>query len=324
MRLGLDIRGGIDDEQLAFGAQLGATDAIGGDACMPSNNGYFEFLELVVFKERVEDAGLKLFAIENMPWDWTDKIKLGLPGRDEQIDNFCKSVQAIGAAGIPAIGYNFRPPTVTGYGVRTSQSTPGRGGAKQTSFDYALIKDHEFGDYGEVTADQMWDNLEYFLKAVVPVAEESGVRMAVHPDDPPAESIAGVARILRNFEGLKRLTEIVESDYNGLDFCQGSMAVQGGDLHETIRYFGESKKIVYVHFRNVTGKFPKFSESFIDEGYVDMADAVKVYKEVGFNGPVIEDHVPAMIGDDSEKYRARAHAMGYTKALIDSIYGRQT
>ena len=124
MRLGLDIRGGVDDEQLAFGAQLGATDAIGGDACMPSDNGYFEFLELVVFRQRVESAGLRLYAIENMPWEWTDKIKLGLPGRDEQIDNFCKSLRNMGAAGIPAIGYNFRPPTVTGYGVRTSQSAP--------------------------------------------------------------------------------------------------------------------------------------------------------------------------------------------------------
>ena len=144
MRLGLDIRGGVDDEQLAFGAQLGATDAIGGDACMPSDSGYFEFLELVVFRQRVESAGLRLYAIENMPWEWTDKIKLGLPGRDEQIDNFCKSLRNMGAAGIPAIGYNFRPPTVTGYGVRTSQSAPGRGGAKQTAFNYDLIKDHPF------------------------------------------------------------------------------------------------------------------------------------------------------------------------------------
>ena len=324
MRLGLDIRGGVDDEQLAFGAQLGATDAIGGDACMPSNNGYFEFLELVVFKQRVENAGLKLFAIENMPWEWTDKIKMGLPGRDEQIENFCESVRAMGAAGIPAIGYNFRPPTVTGYGVRTSQSAPGRGGAKQTSFDYNLINDYPFGDYGEVTADQMWDNLEYFLKAVVPVAEAAGVRMAVHPDDPPAQSIGGVARILNSLNGLKRLTEIVDSEYNGLDFCQGSMAVQDGDVHEAIRYFGGLDKIVYVHFRNVTGRFPKYSEAFIDDGDVDMAEAVKVYKEVGFDGPVIEDHVPAMIGDDPHKYRARAHAMGYTKALIDSIYGRES
>ena len=323
MLLGLDIRGGVDDEQLAFGAQLGATDAIGGDACMPSHNGYFEFLELVVFRQRVESAGLRLFAIENMPWGWTDKIKLGLPGRDEQIDNFCKSLRNMGAAGIPAIGYNFRPPTVTGYGVRTSQSAPGRGGAKQTAFDYDLIKDHPFGDYGEVSADRMWDNLEYFLKAVVPVAEEAGVRMAVHPDDPPAQSIGGVARILNSFDGLKRLTQIVDSEHNALDFCQGSMAVQQGDLHDAIRYFGGRNRIVYVHFRNVTGRFPKFSESFIDEGYVDMAEAVRVYKEVGFDGPVIEDHVPTMIGDDPNKYRARAHAMGYTKALIDAIYGRQ-
>ena len=322
MRLGLDIRGGVDDEQLAFGAQLGATDAIGGPDCLPSNRGYFEFLELVVLRQRVEDAGLRLFAIENMPWGWTDKIKLGLPGRDEQIENFCVSLRNMGAAGIPAIGYNFRPPTVTGYGVRTSQSSRGRGGARQTSFRYDLIEGHPFGDYGKVTADRMWANLEYFLRAVVPVAEEAGVRMAVHPDDPPAHSIGGVARILNSFNGLKRLTEIVESDCNALDFCQGSMAVQGGGLHDAIRYFGSRGKIVYVHFRNVKGAFPVFSESFIDEGDVDMAAAVEVYEEVGFDGPVIEDHVPSMTGDGPGKYRARAHAMGYTQASIDAIYGR--
>lgn len=322
MRLGLDIRGGVDDEQLAFGAQLGATDAIGGADCLPSNRGYFEFLDLVVLRQRVEDAGLRLFAIENMPWEWTDKIKLGLPGRDEQIENFRTSLRNMGAAGIPAIGYNFRPPTVTGYGVRTSQSARGRGGAKQTSFRYDLIEGRPFGDYGEVTAERMWENLEYFLRAVVHVAEEACVRMAVHPDDPPAQSIGGVARILNSFDGLKRLTEVVESDCNAVDFCQGSMAVQRGDLHEAIRYFGGRGKIVYVHFRNVKGAFPAFSESFIDEGDVDMAEAVEVYKEVGFDGPVIEDHVPTMIGDGPGKYRARAHAMGYTKALIDAIYGR--
>ena len=114
----------------------------------------------------------------------------------------------------------------------------------------------------------------------------------------------------------------MDSEYNGLDFCQGSMAVQQGDLHDAIRHFGAHNRIVYVHFRNVTGRFPAFSESFIDEGYVDMAEAVRVYREVGFDGPVIEDHVPAMTGDGPDKYRARAHAMGYTKALIDAIYGR--
>ena len=140
MRLGLDIRGGVDDEQLAFGAQLGATDAIGGDACMPSDSGYFEFLELVVFRQRVESAGLRLFAIENMPWEWTDKIKLGLPGRDEQIDNFCKSLRNMGAAGIPAIGYNFRPPTVTG--VRRSHLSE-RSRTRRREADGLQLRPHQ-------------------------------------------------------------------------------------------------------------------------------------------------------------------------------------
>ena len=323
MRLGLDIRNGATDEELIIARQFGAVDAVGGPDCIPSDKGYFDFHELVVFKQRVEDFGLRLAALENVPWDWNDKIKLGLPGRDEQIENYQRSIKNAGSAGIPILGYNFRPPVSGNYGVRTSKSALGRGGAQQTSFDYDLIRNEPAGEWGEITASEMWNNLEYFLKAVIPIAEESGVTMALHPDDPPASQIGGVTRILNSHDGLKHLIDLVPSDSNALDFCQGSVSVMEGDVHDAIRYFGSRGKIAYVHFRNVTARFPKFAETFIDEGYVDMAAAMAVYKEAGFDGPVIEDHVPVVAGDDPKKLRSHAFAMGYTKALIDSVYGRR-
>ena len=320
MRLGVDVRGGAGDEVLAFGRQLGAVDAVAGPGCLPGDGGHYGFHDLVLLRRRVEDAGLILAAVENVPWEWNDKIKLGLPGRDEQIDSWCKTLRNMGAAGIPVFGYNFRPPSRTGYGYRTSQTAHGRGGARVSSFDYDLIEGAPPGEYGEITDEQMWDNLTYFLKAVIPVAEQAGVRMALHPDDPPVSPIEGVARILGSHAGLRRLVETVPSDCNGLDFCQGAVAAMPESVLDAIRYFGSRNKIVYVHFRNISGTAPRYAETFIDEGYVDMAEAMAAYKEVGFSGTMIDDHVPTM-SDDPEKYRSRAYAMGYIKALMDAVGG---
>ena len=197
----------------------------------------------------------------------------------------------------------------------------------------------------------MWDTLTYFIKAVVPVAEQAGVRMALHPDDPPVSPVAGVARIFRSHEALRRLTETVPSDYNGLTFCQGAISEMPENVLDAIRYFGSRNKISYVHFRGVipirydhamnnnvrpepvegrprrntapsnrsgiTGPVPKFTETFIDEGHVDMLEAMRAYKESGFDGPMIDDHVPDMVGDSDGQYHAHAHALGYMKALMD-------
>ena len=320
MRLGVDVRGGVSDELMAFGRQAGAVDAVGGPGCLPADKGYYDIQALVLLRKRIEDAGLRLAAIENTPWEWTDKIKLGLPGRDEQIDNWCKTLRNVGVVGIPVLGYNFRPPSRSGYGYRTSQTTPGRGGANVSSFDYDLVRDAPPGEYGEITEEQMWENLTYFLKAAIPVAEQSGVHMSVHPDDPPVPVLDGVARVLRSHAGLRRLTETVPSDYNGLTFCQGTVSAMPENVIDAIKYFGGNNKIVYVHFRNISGTIPQYSETFIDEGYVNMAEAMAAYKEAGFDGTVIDDHVPTMV-NDPERYRAKAYAMGYIKALIDIVYG---
>lgn len=328
----LAVSGGIDDEYLAFARQLGATDVVGGAGALPKDKGYYDFNDLSLLRSHIEDAGLRWTVLEAIPPEWCDKIKLGLPGRDEQIDNWRRTLRNMGAAGIPVLGYFLSLRNTGGnYGLRTSKTTRGRGGARVTSFDYDLIKGAT-QDYWkppvsesvEISDEQMWDNVTYFLKAVIPVAEEVGVRMGLHPDDPPISPIGGVARIFRSHEALKRFIEIVPSDSNGLAFCQGTISEMPGDVIDAIRYFGGRDKILYVHFRFVTGPVPAFSETFIDEGHVNALEAMRAYQSVGFDGAMVDDHVPRLIVDSERQHSAHAYAMGYMKALMDTVKGEDS
>ena len=317
MRLALGSVHIVDDQILAFARQLGATDIIvNTPEQLDTGKGYYDFMELVQFRKRIEDAGLRLAAIENVPRQWYNKVLMGLAGRDEQIENWCKTLRNMGKAGVPVLGYHFMALGV----MRTSRTTPGRGEAKVSSFDYDLVKDGPVPDgvNGEVSDEQMWDHFTYFIKAVIPVAEEAGVRMGLHPDDPPISPIAGVARIFRSHAALRRLVETVPSHNNAVEFCQGTVSEMPENVLDAIRYFGSRDKILYVHFRNVSGPVPSFQETFIDEGHVDMLEAIKAYKDAGFDGPIIDDHVPQMVDDTPYGHRGRAYAMGYLKGLIDA------
>lgn len=326
----LAINGRLDDTLVTFARQLGITEVVNGIGNILLEKGYYDFHTLALQKERIEDAGLSWSVLESIPPEWCDKIKLGVPGRDQQIDNWCKTLRNMGKVGIPVLGYFFGLKNVAGnYGLRTSKSTRGRGGAIVTSFDYEKVKgatqDYWYPSVEEgleVSDEQMWDNITYFLKAVIPVAEEAGVRMALHPDDPPISPIGGVARIFRSHEALQRLIEIVPSDCNGLAFCQGTISEMPGDVLDAIRYFGTRDKIRYVHFRFVTGPVPAFSETFIDGGHVNPLEAMRAYKEIGFDGPLIDDHVPHMdVDGEGPQYCSRAFAIGYMKALLDTVEG---
>jgi mannonate dehydratase len=320
VRLALDLRRGINSERLSFGRQIGCTDAVAGPWCLPQDreNGYYDLKSLVGLRKAVEAADMKLAAVENVYFEWYDRIARGQQGRDEQIEKWQLTLRNMGRAEIPILGYHFMALGVW----RTSSTKPGRGGAMVTSYEHRLVEDAPVPRWGPLSDEQMWDNVSYFLKAVIPVAEEAGVRMGLHPDDPPVDAIGGVARIFRNHAALRRLTEeIYLSDYNGLEFCQGTVSEMPDDIYEGIRYFGGKKKIWYVHFRNVSGQVPDFDETFIDEGYVDMYRAMQMYREVGFDGPMIDDHVPAISGDSAPDgpYRSEAFAMGYYKAFIDKL-----
>jgi mannonate dehydratase len=304
----------VTDERLLFIRQLGVKDVLMNTPALPGDERW-EFMDLLHLRMRFEDAGLRLMALENVPAKFYIEAMLGLPGRDRQIENMATTIRNMGRAGIPILGYHWMPNGVW----RTSRSTPGRGGALVTSFDLGLAV-HAPLTHGRVyTADELWANYEYYIRAILPVAEEAGVRLALHPDDPPVESLGGIARIFRNFEGFKRAMEVGPSPVHGLDFCHGSWSSMGPGVIEAIRYFGERGRIWYVHFRDVQGSVPKFQECFVEEGNDDMFEVVRTLKEVGFSGFMIPDHVPQMVDDTPWGHRARAYSVGYIRALLQVV-----
>jgi mannonate dehydratase len=251
----------------------------------------------------------------------TPSIMLGTPDRDRDIDNICQMIRNVAAAGIPAVKYNL---TVLGV-VRTAR-TPGRGFASYSTFVYDQAKQEPpLTEAGPMPAERMWERIEYFLKRVVPVATEYKVRMACHPHDPGMprpKGFRGVDRVLGSVEGLKKFISIVDSPYHGLNFCQGTVSEMlenpGQEIYDIIRYFGERKKIFNVHFRNIKGKFLNFQETFPDDGDVDMLRAMRVYRDVGYDGMIMPDHVPQIPGDERSR-QAFAFAFGYIQAAIQMV-----
>jgi mannonate dehydratase len=245
----------------------------------------------------------------------------------------------MGRAGIPILGYHWMPNSVW----RTSRTAPGRGGAHVTAFDMAQVS--QAGSEGlrgfvakrderlstmavlddeedVVTAEQLWANFEYFNKAVLPVAEEAGVKLALHPDDPPVEMLGGVARIFRNVEGFKRAEEITNSEAWGLDLCLGCCSEMPGgkaNVMAMIEHFGPRGKILYVHFRDVQGTVPSFQECFLGEGNYNPAEVMLALERNGFTGFLLDDHVPHMDDDSDYGHRGRAHAIGYMQGLLNMM-----
>jgi mannonate dehydratase len=182
-------------------------------------------------------------------------------------------------------------------------------------------------DVGDLTEDKLWENLEYFLRKVVPVAEESGVSLAMHPDDPPISPVRGTPRIMRSIVAYDRLLDLVPSSVNGVALCQGNFTLMTEDLPEAIRHFGSKKKIFFVHFRDVQGTAEHYQETFHDIGKTDMAECVRAYRDVGFDGICRPDHVPTMEGDNNDRpgYSSigRLFAIGYIRGLIHAVYGKE-
>lgn len=280
-------------------------------------------------RERVESHGISLDMVP-LPLSShyiaraeNPNILLGKsPERDREIDAICRMIRNCAAAGIPAVKYNL---TVLGV-VRTEPSPPGRGGARYSTFDYRkAVQDPPLTEAGPVPADVFWERITYFLERVVPVATEHKVRMACHPHDPgmpPGQGFRGVDRVLGSVAGLKRFIEIAASPYHGLNFCQGTVAEMledpGAEIYDVIRYFGSRGKIFNVHFRNIRGRFLDFQETFPDDGDVDMIRALRVYKETGYDGMIMPDHVPRFDGDPGGR-QAFAYCFGYIRALIQMV-----
>jgi mannonate dehydratase len=279
-------------------------------------------------RERVESYGLTL-EIVPLPMSSNEISRFELPNimlgknpdRDREIDDVCQMIRNTAKAGIPSLKYNM-----TFLGVVRTESTEGRGKATYSTFVYDKAKPKEpLTAAGVVNADVYWERIEYFLKRVVPVAAEYKVKLACHPQDPGmprGKGYQGVETVLGNVDGLKRFVSIAESPYHGLNFCQGTVSEMldkpGEQIFDVIRYFGQRKKIFNVHFRNIRGGFLNFQETFIDDGDVDMLKAMRVYKEIGFDGMMMPDHVPHMEGDPNQA-QGFAFALGYIKALIAAV-----
>ena len=319
------LQSGALEEEIQFVKQVGVEHVVWGGPESPA--GYLELELLVRTRDFFEKHGLQLGVIENVPTSFYDRIMLGLPGRDEQIENYCRTLRNMGRAGIPVMGYNW----MALGGISTDQ-VRGRGGALERRFDLESAlrapaasldwRGHSRPDRPihlpdiEVTTEQMWDHLIYFLERVLPVAEEAGVRLAAHPDDAPIPSFLGVARILSSLEDLERLIDAVPSPSNGIDFCQGTISEMAGvDVVEAIRHFGAREKIFFAHFRDTQGTLPTFTEVFMDEGDTDMLAAAQAFRDVGFNGLIRADHTPGVVGDNLHAHRGFAFQVGYMRGL---------
>lgn len=311
---------GLQERKMELSKQMGVTGVVSPSSPWMLNMRNVQpwTLEaLTAVKEAYAKRGLQWRVLEGTPP--LDKAKLGIEGRDEEIENFITLMKNMARINLDIICYNWMP--VISW-ARTDFERKGRGGALVTAFDYNTVKDLPFTDHGEVTAEKMWKNMEYFLRAVVPEAEKNGIRLALHPDDPPVPSIRGIARIMTSAEAFKKLIDLVPSPNNGLTLCQGTFATMGEDIPSVIRYFGERRKIFFVHFRDIRGDQWNFEETFHDEGKTDMYQAMKTYYEVGFQGPMRPDHVPTVAGDSNEhpgySELGTLFAIGYIKGLMEA------
>jgi mannonate dehydratase len=316
--------GGIQAEsrKVQFGKQLNVLGAVGGiDPKMAGlpNAKPWEFEAVSAVKNAWDKEGLKLEVVEGPP-ALSETTKLALPGRDEEIANFITFMKNLSKVGVKVICYNWMP--VISW-ARTTTDRPGRGGALMTAFDYDDIKDQSLTKYGKVSREDLWKNLEYFLKAVVPEAEKYGIKLAMHPDDPQVDSIRGISRIMTTADAFRKMAAICPSPSNGLTMCQGNFSLMGEDIPALVRDFGSKGLIHFVHFRNVRGGKMSFVETFHDEGQIDMYAAMKAYIDTGFTGPLRPDHVPTMAGDSNERpgYSALGslYAAGYIRGLIEAV-----
>jgi len=229
------------------------------------------------------------------------RILMGREGRDEDLDDMAKRIEMAGRVGSEVMTWNFTALRASeGY---AAQEGAGRGGAHLRDFDHARIRAlPPLADVGEHGMDEMWERLEYCLRQLVPVAEASGVKLAMHPNDPPVPEYRGVAQPLWNLDAMKRVVEIVDSPANCVFFDSGVTTEYGQDAVEAIRYFGAKERIGIVHFRNVRVEEPyyKYSETFIDEGDCDIAACMRAFAAVGYEGGIDPDHTPGIAGDGEE------------------------
>jgi mannonate dehydratase len=283
--------------------------------------------EMVKIRQDIEDAGLSLFAIENIdPAFWYDVLLDG-PKRPLHIENVKTIVRHMGEAGIPVLGYNF---SIAGVSGRIS-APMGRGGAITVGMDgpvddkpipngtiWNMVYDQNAapGSLPPISRDELWSRLQRFLEEVVPVAEQAGVRLAAHPDDPPMPTIRQQPRLVYQPRMYQRLLDIAPSRSNQLELCVGTLAeMTEDDVYEAVDQYSKQGKIAYIHLRNVVGKVPYYRETFIDEGDVDMIRILSILKRNNFEGVILPDHTPQM-SCSAPWHAGMAHTIGFVEATL--------
>lgn len=338
MRIAMGHVDEYDERVGRFARQLGlSTVQLHCPANLSSAAGYWTLSDLRLLRDRCAADGLGIEGIENVPVEHFWKIQYGAPGRDEQIENYLTTIHNLAAVDIRLLGYNFLPT----YVWRTDMAARGRGGARVTRFDLddALSRGNALSTYKlshgladtEIDADTMWANYRYFLHAVLPVAEAEGVRLALHPDDPPVPQLGGAARIFATPDALIEASRLAgNSPAWGVNLCLGTVSEMDGErsVNQLIDLLGPAGRIAYVHFRDVQGTVPRFTECFLGEGNFRPSRVIRRLHESGFDGFMIDDHVPA-IDDDIDTWgdtspdaycsRARAHAIGYLQGIIEAL-----
>ena len=320
VKLALQIPSDPTDDDLSFVKQLGIQHTIIWVDGSRASSAYYASQ-----RQQVEDAGLTLYGLGNRDVHNQDAIVLNLPNRDEKIEQYQTHLRDLTKAGIPYTTYAHMANGIWSTEPELSRYAPARAfnlaEAQEGHWDGVRYR-RPLTHGRRYSEDEIWDNFATFIQAVAPVAEETGVLIGIHPDDPPVPELGGVPRpIFSSFEGYKRALEIADSPNVGICLCTGCW-LEGGDqmgkgLLETIRYFGPLNKIFKVHFRNVNTPLPYFVETFLDNGYMDMYQVMKTLRDVGFDGVVIPDHIPLIAND---RKTSQAFTVGYMKALLERAH----
>ncbi len=348
MRLAMHGVRQITDDQARYFRQLGVHDVNLNQYWASFPGDHLTEEGLLSLKQRVEDHGFNVPVLENIPLSHIDKIILGQPGRDAQIENLRKTMHAIGRSGIPIFGFNFMPSGVWRTNVpldaphkpfdyrRASpefgeQNLPpriARGGAAVSTFDAELVKEAPL-IFGRVYAEEeIWQGFTDFIRTVMPIAEEYGLKVSIHPDDPLMPSLGGVARPFRQLSAFQRAVEIADSDLFGVTFCLGNWTLMGLDeMRKGLRLFGESGRIHYLHFQAVRGTRERFEETFFDESDI-FPEVIRSLKELRYDGVLVPAHAPVMGRTHGpfedpwqQDHEGLTHAVGYMQGLLRGILG---
>jgi mannonate dehydratase len=297
------------DAELLFARQLGIEYLF---TWVPDDQR--DLASLLRLKEKVENTGLKLWNVGNFDVGKSDRIHLALPGRDEKIAQFADFIRNLGQAGI-----HYTTFTWESSGVWSSEPRESRG-ASARYVDLEEMAQRPLTHGRQYTLDELWANYTYFIQTILPVAEEAGVHLSLHPNDPPTDSLGGIPCLINSFERYVKAFAIADnSPYLGMEFCTGCW-LEGGDqfgnMLEAIQYFTERNQIFIVHFRNVSTPFPQFTETFLDNGYMDLYQAMRAFVAAGYSGSMHLDHTPTFVGDYALG-GGTAYAIGYMRALIE-------